>query len=160
MTLLRYAEHQHHELLLAAAEHLLAERERRYPALVEAGKVTPTEAAKRLGLARCLVAQWRWIVDPAAPPCPSFDDDILGHFGAPEWEIARDLRDAATRADGLRDRRIPGLPDPAQLADLYAALAWLQRPPSADRAGIVTCVRLGREATAQWRGEHERKEAA
>lgn len=156
----RYAASDHRELCLAAARHLLAEREARLPGLVERGKITAAESARRQELARCLVAQWRWVVDPASPPQPAFDEATLSRFGAPDWELVADLREAAARARTIAQRGTarPGDVDPHQLADLYEALAWLQRPPLG--WGIVDQVAAARAATAQWRAQAQRRLAA
>lgn len=120
------ASYEHRPLLNDAAARLLADRERAYPPLVERGKLAPREAEAGLRCARALVAQWRWIIDAAAPPLPPFDYATGGSFGAPSSEIAADVARAAVRAREIADRK-RGDEQLALLADCYAALAWCQR---------------------------------
>lgn len=47
--------------LLAMAESMLAAREKRFPALVAAGKMTAEAAAVELATFAAIVADWRWI---------------------------------------------------------------------------------------------------
>ena len=137
------------EYLAAAAVHLLRQREASYPALVTAARMTATAAADKLELARILVAQWRWVIDPACLPLPVFDDRT-GHFGVFDHVLAAELTAAAARARtiAVRDPRtgltpFHSLDDAAfaallpadrrrveaeELADLYEALAWWQAP--------------------------------
>lgn len=122
----RFCAHEHREYLADAAGRLLRDREQGYPGFVAAGKLTAAEAADGIRRAECIAAQWRWIVDPAQPPLPPFDDATAGHFGAPSGALAADLATASARARTLADRRA-GDPVACVLADLYAALAWLQR---------------------------------
>lgn len=135
-----------------AALYLLGERERRYPALVEAGRLTAAEAARRLELARCLVAQWQWVADPAAPPLPAWADP--GHFDACVVALAAEIAgaaDAARRqaaADPTDERRA--------IADWYEALAWWQRVTGMGLALVVDRVDLGRRLTTQLRAAARR----
>jgi hypothetical protein len=136
-------------LCLAAAEHLLAEREARYPALIEAGRISAAHAVLHLERARAIVAQWRWICDPATPPLPAHDPAKAGAWGPWPQEIAGELAEAAARAATIAERA----PDHAglrQLAELYAALAWYERPDDGSWP-IVTRVAQARRATAEWR---------
>jgi hypothetical protein len=50
-----------------------ATREEGYPAAIQAKKITAEDAERGIHLARCIVEQWRWIIDKALPPCPEFD---------------------------------------------------------------------------------------
>ena len=118
----------------AAAVHLLREREARYPALVEAHKLSPNAAAAHLEAARCLVAQWRWTINPARPPLPRFDE-WAGRFGSHNYILAAEIRDAARRQCTLAERD-PQDADAVELADLYDALAWWQH----DVAGLARIV--------------------
>lgn len=115
-----------HDYCAEAARHLLLERERRYPAAIEAGKITPEVAAYSIGLARCVDREWQWVIDPTAPPAPAFDHH-RGEFGAHNHLLAAELRASAERARALADRA----PDDARaavIAALYAALSWYQQP--------------------------------
>lgn len=149
MTPPRYTSPEHRPLCLDAARHLLAEREARYPGLVEAGKLAATDAAEGLEHARCLVAQWVWITDPASPPLPRFDFTTAGHFGCPERALIAELDRAATIAARRADQA-PGDAARRRLADLYAALAWHQRRHPWGVA-IVVEVDQCRRATAEFR---------
>ena len=104
---------------------LLRTREEGYPAAIKANKMTATDAERGLRLAQCIVDQWRWIMDPARPPCPAWDEKT-DLFGAYSFEMEEDLRRAAERQRAIASRK-PGDAAAVELADLYAALAWLQR---------------------------------
>lgn len=142
------AEPRHRHLCRLAAEHLLRAREQGYPAAIRAGSIT-TEAAERgIHLARCLVAQWHWIDDPAGPPCPPFTE-AGEHFGARNFELADNIQRAAIR-QRLIANRAPADHAASELADLYEALAWLQEPyrGKSGVAWIVLRVDVERSATA------------
>ncbi|WP_242095451.1 hypothetical protein [Sphingomonas sp. CROZ-RG-20F-R02-07] len=141
----RHACHHLRDYCAAATVHLLREREARYPALVNAGKVTAEDAATRLELALAIVAQWRWVVDPAAPVLPAFGE--RGYFGAHGFEMRDELATAARRQRAVADRN-PDNADAAELADLYEAVAWWQQGHPGD-ARIITDVCAERAAT--WR---------
>lgn len=149
---------EHREACLDAALHLLREREERYPALIEKGRLSREDAVEGLERARCAVAQWRWIADPACPPLPPFDMATAGHFGMPERALTAELHRAATRARELADRT-PADKRLARRADLYAALAWHQRPGRITVA-IVEEVDFCRTTTAAWRAGRHRSLAA
>ena len=140
----RLAWPKHRAWCADAAVHLLRTRERRYPALVGAGKLTPADAANGLELMRCIVAQWRWAVDPAAPLAPAWDDQT-DLFGAYNHLLAAEMAEAARRARQLADRQ-PANEQASQLADLCDALAWLQTCPysRSGEARIVIAVRCER----------------
>ncbi|HEU0045106.1 hypothetical protein [Sphingomonas sp.] len=121
------------DYLLDAARRLLAEREARYPAMIEAGKLAVADATRKLELARCLVAQWRWAADPARATLGEWREP--GHFNAWAHELAAEIADAATRARALADR--DPTPLRREVADMYEALAWWQQPVSPGRARIV-----------------------
>lgn len=120
-----YTSPQHRHLCLRAAVMLLRIREEGYPAAIEANKITEADAERGLRLARCIVDQWRWIMDPAQPPCPAWDEKT-DLFGAYSFEMEAELVRAAERQRAIAKRK-PTDEGAVQLADLYEALAWLQR---------------------------------
>lgn len=137
---------QHRHLCARAALTLLRTREQSYPAAVEAGKITAVDAERGIHLARCIVAQWRWVLDKAKPPCPEFDErtDLFGAFN---FELAAELVRAAERQRSIALRK-PANAGAAELADLYEALAWHQRT-HAGAAWIVHIVDVERSAAAK-----------
>ena len=137
---------QHRHLCARAALTLLRTREAAYSALIEAGKITPADAERGLHLARCIVAQWRWIMDKARPPCPEFDERT-DRFGAPNFELAAELTRAAERQRAIAKRK-PADASAAQLAALYEALAWHQRTHTG-AAWIVHIVDVERSAATK-----------
>lgn len=120
-----FAAPQHRHLCARAAVTLLRGRERGYPVAVDAKKLTPADAERGIHVARCIVEQWRWIMDTARPPCPAWDEKA-DLFGVYSFEMEADLRRAAVRQHAIASRK-PGDAAAAELADLYDALAWLQR---------------------------------
>ena len=140
-----YAAPQHRHLCARAAMMLLRVREEGYPAAIEANKITPADADRGLRLARCIVDQWRWIVDPAQPPCPVWGEKT-DLFGAYSFEMEAELARAAVRQRMIAMRK-PADEGAAQLADLYEALAWLQRTRHGV-AWIVLRVDVERSAAA------------
>ena len=137
---------QHRHLCARAALTLLRTREEAYPAAIEAGKITPADAERGIHVARCIVEQWRWVVDRAQPPCPEFDEHA-DRFGAFNFELAAELIRAAERQRAIATRK-PTDAGAAQLADLYEALAWHQRT-NAGAAWIVHIVDVERSAANQ-----------
>lgn len=136
MTRPRLADPHRLDYCAAAARYLLAEREAAYPRLVETGKLTQDAADRGLAVMRSVVAQWRWIVDPAAPPLPPFDF-TSAIFGAFNGQMVAELDRVATAAR-QRAARAPDDRDAADLADLCEALAWHQ----ADEAGVARIVSI------------------
>ncbi|GEM72049.1 hypothetical protein SAQ01S_18150 [Sphingomonas aquatilis NBRC 16722] len=153
MTLPVYAAPQHRHLCGRAAVALLRGREEGYPAAIRANKITPADAERGLRLARCIVDQWRWITDHARPPCPAWDENT-DLFGAYSFEMEAELVRAAERQRMIAKRK-PADEGAAQLADLYEALAWLQRTRHGV-AWIVLRVDVERSAGAV----HEARAAA
>ena len=125
MTIPVYAAPQHRHLCARAAVMLLRIREEGYPAAIEANKITPADADRGLRLARCIVDQWRWITDPARPTCPAWAEKT-DLFGAYSFEMEAELVRAAERQRAIAKRK-PTDEGAVRLADLYEALAWLQR---------------------------------
>ena len=148
-----YTAPQHRHLCARAAVMLLRIREQGYPAAIVANKITPADAERGLRLARCIVDQWRWIVDPAQPPCPVWDEKT-DLFGAYSFEMEAELARAAVRQRMIAMRK-PVDEGAVQLADLYEALTWLQRT----RHGVAWIVlRVDVERSA--RAVHEARAAA
>lgn len=56
--------------LRAIADRLLATREKRFPALVAAGKLDAVEAQAELATFRMIAADWRWICTGEGQPAP------------------------------------------------------------------------------------------
>lgn len=135
----------HSTYLAHAARRLLREREERYPAAIDSGAITAADAARKLHLARCIADQWHWIDDRSDPAEPEFDFAIGGSFGAMNHEMAAELDEAAARARALA-KAAPDDWEKRELADLYEALAWHQRP-SHGRTGEARVV----AAVAAWR---------
>ncbi|MEG3151783.1 hypothetical protein U1769_17970 [Sphingomonas sp. ZT3P38] len=129
----------------AATRHLLREREDKYPALVTAGKLTASAAAEGLERLRCIVAQWKWVIDPACPPAPPFDPDT-GDFGAHNYLLAAEMRRIAT-ATRRRADHYPDSFEVCELADLCEALAWYQADLVPGLARIVAHVASCRART-------------
>jgi hypothetical protein len=136
---------QHRHLCARAAITLLRTREEGYPAAIQAKKITASDAERGIHLARCVVEQWRWIMDKARPHCPEFDERT-DRFGAYNFELAAELTRAAERQRAIATRK-PAGEAAAQLADLYEALAWHQRTHAA-AAWIVHIVDVERSAAA------------
>lgn len=145
MTAPHLATLEHRAALADAARQLLVDRERNYPDLVAGGKLTAQAAGNGIRCARALYAQWCWIVDPACPPLPPFDEGTGGSFGAPSSEIAADLARTAARTSKLAAKS-PDEPLLATLAESYAALAWCQQGD-----WIVEMIRGARLITRQLR---------
>jgi hypothetical protein len=136
---------QHRHLCGRAAITLLRTREEGYPAAIQAKKITADDAERSIHLARCIVGQWRWIMDKARPPCPEFDEST-DRFGAYNFELAAEITRAAERQRAIANRK-PTDEAAAQLADLYEALASHQRT-HAGAAWIVHIVDVERSSTA------------
>ena len=137
---------QHRHLCARAALTLLRTREDAYPAAIEAKKITATDAERGLHLARCIVEQWRWVLDKGRAPSPEFDERT-DRFGAFNFEMAAELTRAAERQRAIAKRK-PADEGAGQLADLYEALAWHQRT-HAGAAWIVHIVDVERSASTQ-----------
>jgi hypothetical protein len=146
MTAPAFTAPQHRHLCARAAANLLRTREEAYPAAIEAGKITPADAERGTHLARCIVEQWRWVMDKARPACPEFDEHA-DRFGALNFELAAELTRAAERQRAIATRK-PADAGAAQLADLYEALAWHQRT-HAGAAWIVHIVDVERSAAGK-----------
>jgi hypothetical protein len=123
------------EYLAAATVHILREREAKYPAAVTAGKMTPEASATGMELMRCIVAQWRWAIDPAQPDAPAFDYDT-GQFGTPNHVLEAELRRVADRARALALRNPVDFAT-GEMADICEALAWYQHSECGEARIVV-----------------------
>lgn len=147
--------------LLTTAQAILAQREKRYPQEVERERMTATEAARGLRIARALVRQWQAIVDRAdwydAESDFAFGD---GSTGAGDVELRADLARAAQLAADIADRD-PDNEGARAFADRIAALAWHQRPFGAGRSPHIEAVhKLNQAARAQRDALAEQRKAA
>jgi hypothetical protein len=159
MTRPRLAAYHLRECCAAAATRILREREARYPGLIEAGKLTAAGAAASLELARVIVAQWTWAMDPAGAIDPPWDAALGIHgFGAYNHDLVAELAGAARRARSIADR--VGSQQATDFADMCDALHWWQdRDPGTYEARIVRdtggdrrwAARMAREAAGQAR---------
>ncbi|MDE0878541.1 MAG: hypothetical protein OSB00_07730 [Sphingomonas bacterium] len=121
--------HDVRDYLADAAVHLLRQRQASYPALIARDRMTSDEAARKCALASAVADQWRWVIDPARPPLPEWND-ATGRFGAHDWDLHDEMVAAAKRARDIARRHPAGQPgewEARELADLYEALAWWQQ---------------------------------
>lgn len=148
-----YAAITHWPNLLATAQAIVAQRESRYPAEVERGRMTAYEAERGLRVARALVRQWHAVVDRAdwydAESDFAFGD---GTSGAGEVELRADLATAVSRAAEIADRN-PDDQAARLLAARVAALAWHQRPFGAGRCPHIETVHKLNQAARTQRAE-------
>lgn len=144
----RLAQPDQHRYLHDAAVHLLRQREEGYPALITAGSMREAEAVEKLELSRCLVAQWRWVMDPANPPLPPLGE--RGYFGAWARELADELAGVAAKARARADKE-PGDDKLAEMADLCEALHWYQCGHGSAECRITDDIGFARRVAAEWR---------
>lgn len=136
--------------LAAAARRMLAQRIEHDPASVEKGTITAEVAAKRLRIARAIVAQWDSVVAYSMPYDPQ-DAWIAtdGREGAYPHELREDLNTAAERARAAANRHGEDA-SAAAFADAVEALAWHERPRDhishVRDAAYVNALRRGRRA--------------
>lgn len=124
-----------------AALELLNERRATTPAKVEAGKLTQAEADHSIAVARALVMEWRWAIDPCLSPLPV-------SWGAEEHEMHQQLArlapwirrqwDASPTDQHLRERAL-----------LIEALLWHQDYAGGDMPRIVHYGLIARRNPAQ-----------
>lgn len=112
-----------------AAFELLNERRASTPALVEAGKLERAAAEESIAVARALVMEWRWAIDPRFTPLPDSwgaeESAIYAQLERlPPW--ARRQADAAPADRPLRERAL-----------LVEALLWHQDLAGGDMPRIV-----------------------
>lgn len=107
-----------HADLLAMAERMLAVREKRFPALVAAGKMSAEDAAAEVGTFRLIVADWRFICTGDGEPAP-LGSLLLRRdaLDASLRTIAEIAREEGTFTDALADQ-----------AECVIALRWHLEP--------------------------------
>lgn len=114
--------------LALAARQMLAQRESSAAGNVEKGRLTATQAADRIRVARALSQLW----DTIATGQPPYDFETAwivseGQDGTYPHELRTDLDAAAARARTLADRKGEDAAA-AAFAEALAALAWHARP--------------------------------
>lgn len=112
-----------------AAQRLLREREAAYQKRVLAGSMTGQDAADRLAVARAIVEQWRWAIDPTMPAFPTEDLLAPDPFGATEPAMAAQLRETAAWERARWDKA-PADPELRERTLLAEALLWHQVSPA------------------------------
>lgn len=130
------------EALAAVARHLLAERERRYPALIDARKLDAAAAERNLRIARAIAADWdrAWSQERAT----------IAPADATQPERLSTLEEAASRSRA----RVAKAGSPEEAADLevYAELVetllWWEHHPF----GIAFMNRTTDQLRAEARG--------
>lgn len=107
-----------HADLLAMAERMLGVREKRFPALVAAGKMSPEEAEAQVATFRLIVADWRFICtgEGEAAPIASVEQRRAA-IDASLRTIAEIAREEGTFSDALADQ-----------AECVIALRWHLEP--------------------------------
>ncbi|NLR72844.1 hypothetical protein HGI47_18370 [Novosphingobium sp. ERN07] len=109
--------HDHAELL-GMAERMLASREKRFPALVTAGKMSADEAEAEIGTFRLIAADWRFICTGEGEPAPLASlDQRRAAIDASLRTIAEIAREEGTFSDALADQ-----------AECVIALRWHLEP--------------------------------
>lgn len=114
--------------LALAARQMLAQREASVAGNVEKGRLTASQAADRVRVARALSRLW----DTIAAGQPPYDFETAwvvseGREGTYPHELRSDLDAAAARARTLADRKGEDAAA-AAFAEALAALAWHARP--------------------------------
>ncbi|WP_267382203.1 MULTISPECIES: hypothetical protein [unclassified Sphingomonas] len=112
--------HNDHELLAAVARRLLAQRVEGYPALVDAGRLSPAAADAGIRIMRAVAIGWRLIA--AIEPEPEW-------LGDPEREGAWPFERVASLTIAARSARVAadtsyGDPEAIGFADAVDALLW------------------------------------
>jgi hypothetical protein len=124
-----------HADLLAMAERMLAVREKRFPALVAAGKMSAEDATAEIGTFRLIVADWRFICTGEGEPAPL--GSLLQRRDALDASlrtIAEIAREEGTFTAALADQ-----------AECVIALRWHLEPGRR----TVALAQLSREIRAQ-----------
>lgn len=112
-----YRIHDHADLL-AMAERMLSVREKRFPALIAAGKMSAEQAEAELATFRLIVADWRFICTGEGEPAPLASiDQRRAAIDASLRTIAEIAREEGTFSDALADQ-----------AECVIALRWHLEP--------------------------------
>lgn len=132
--------------LLAMAERMLVSREKRFPALIRAGKVSAEEAEAELATFRMIAADWRWICTGEGEAAPLASLDVRrAALDASLRTIAEIARDEGTFSDEL-----------AAQAECVIAMRWHLEPGRRTHALAA----LTHEIRAQSRTNQEAHHAA
>ncbi len=121
---------------------LLQERRASMPAKIEAGRITQDEADASIAVARAIVKEWWWALDPRLSPLPSnwgADQDAMHAQLARLAPWARQQWEAAPSNRHLRERAL-----------LIEALLWHQDLAGGDMPRIVHWGLLARR-NPSWR---------
>lgn len=107
-----------HADLLAMAERMLAVREKRFPALIAAGKMSVGQAEAEIATFRLIVADWRFICTGEGEPAPIASlEQRRTAIDASLRTIAEIAREEGTFSDALADQ-----------AECVIALRWHLEP--------------------------------
>lgn len=107
-----------HADLLAMAERMLAVREKRFPALIAAGKMSAGQAEAEIATFRLIVADWRFICTGEGEPAPIASlEQRRAAIDASLRTIAEIAREEGTFSDALADQ-----------AECVIALRWHLEP--------------------------------
>lgn len=135
-----------HADLLAMAERMLAVREKRFPALVAAGKMSAQQAEAETATFRLIVAEWRFICTGEGEPAPIASlEQRRAAIDASLRTIAEIARDEGTFSDALADQ-----------AECVIALRWHLEPGRRTAAFS----QLAREIRAEIRAESRTNQEA
>lgn len=134
-----------HADLLAMAERMLAVREKRFPALIAARKMSAEDAAAEIAIFRLIVADWRFICTGEGQPAsigslPQRRDALDASLRT----IAEIAREDGTFSDALADQ-----------AECVIALRWHLEPGRSTAA----LSQLSREIRAELRTNQEANHA-
>lgn len=131
--------------LLAMAEAMLASRQKRFPALIDAGEIEPAAAQAQIDAFTAIVADWRWIVHG-----PGEDGAEPAHLST--WQARCDALDESLRtiATIVAERRGRFSDALADQAECVIALRWRLEPDNWPYAAV----RATREAIARREAAH------
>lgn len=104
--------------LRAMADRLLASREKRFPALIAAGKLDAVEAEAELSTYRAIAADWHWLCTGEGQPAP------IATLGLRRAALDRSIATIAeiARDDGCFSKEL------AAQADAVIAMRWHLEP--------------------------------
>lgn len=135
-----------HADLLAMAERMLAVREKRFPALIAAGKMSAEQAEAEIATFRLIFADWRFICTGEGEPAPIASlEQRRAAIDASLRTIAEIARDEGTFSDALADQ-----------AECVIALRWHLEPGRRTAAFS----QLAREIRAEIRAESRTNQEA
>lgn len=139
-----------HADLLAMAERMLAVREKRFPALIAAGKMSAEQAEAEIATFRLIVADWRFICTGEGEPAPIASlEQRRAAIDASLRTIAEIAREEGTFSDALADQ-----------AECVIALRWHLEPGRRTAALSQLAREISREVpSAQSRTNQEANHA-